>query len=143
VSCEEPAVQECWVRQLLPIQGEDSGHAQGVNVAAMIGQVGGLHALRRRVDELAHAPSALNEIFSRYRDRLRRMVELRLDHRLQARMDASDVIGFVSRQGQLSRVVEQGKSLALPPTPVDGDDSPRTTSFRGQVCHSVAPLWKE
>jgi len=28
---------------------------------------------------------ALNEIFSRYRDRLRRMVELRLDWRLQAR----------------------------------------------------------
>jgi RNA polymerase sigma-70 factor (ECF subfamily) len=35
---------------------------------------------------------ALNEIFSRHRDRLRRMVELRLDWRLQARIDASDVI---------------------------------------------------
>jgi RNA polymerase sigma-70 factor, ECF subfamily len=36
--------------------------------------------------------AALNEIFSRHRDRLRRMVELRLDRRLQARIDASDVI---------------------------------------------------
>jgi RNA polymerase sigma-70 factor (ECF subfamily) len=35
---------------------------------------------------------ALNEIFTRYRERLRRMVELRLDHRLQARIDPSDVI---------------------------------------------------
>jgi RNA polymerase sigma-70 factor (ECF subfamily) len=35
---------------------------------------------------------ALNEIFTRHRDRLRRMVEIRLDRRLQARLDASDVI---------------------------------------------------
>src|SRR6266849_6295739 len=35
---------------------------------------------------------ALNEVFARYRDRLRRMVELRLDRRLQARIDASDVL---------------------------------------------------
>ena len=35
---------------------------------------------------------ALNEIFARHRDRLRRMVEMRLDARLQARIDASDVI---------------------------------------------------
>jgi RNA polymerase sigma-70 factor (ECF subfamily) len=35
---------------------------------------------------------ALNEIFARHRDRLRRMVEVRLDWRLQARVDASDVI---------------------------------------------------
>ena len=36
--------------------------------------------------------AALNEIFDRHRARLRRMVELRLDRRLQARIDASDVI---------------------------------------------------
>src|SRR5438552_11240461 len=36
--------------------------------------------------------TALNEIFARHRERLRRMVELRLDRRLQARIDASDVI---------------------------------------------------
>jgi RNA polymerase sigma-70 factor (ECF subfamily) len=35
---------------------------------------------------------ALNEIFVRYRDRLKRMVELRLDRRVLARLDASDVI---------------------------------------------------
>src|SRR5437016_5461025 len=35
---------------------------------------------------------AVNEIFARYRDRLRRMVDLRLDRRLQARIDASDVV---------------------------------------------------
>ena len=34
---------------------------------------------------------ALATVFDRYRDRLRRMVELRLDPRLRARLDASDV----------------------------------------------------
>jgi RNA polymerase sigma-70 factor (ECF subfamily) len=36
--------------------------------------------------------AALNEIFVQHRARLRRMVELRLDRRLQGRLDASDVI---------------------------------------------------
>ncbi len=36
--------------------------------------------------------AAVNEIFTRHRARLRRMVDLRLDRRLQARIDASDVI---------------------------------------------------
>lgn len=36
--------------------------------------------------------SALNAIFTRHRARLRRMVDIRLDRRLQARVDASDVI---------------------------------------------------
>jgi RNA polymerase sigma-70 factor (ECF subfamily) len=36
--------------------------------------------------------AALTEIFACHRDRLRRMVEMRLDRRLQARIDASDVI---------------------------------------------------
>jgi RNA polymerase sigma-70 factor (ECF subfamily) len=35
---------------------------------------------------------ALNEVFARHTARLRRMVELRLDRRIQARIDASDVI---------------------------------------------------
>jgi RNA polymerase sigma-70 factor (ECF subfamily) len=35
---------------------------------------------------------ALNAIFTRHRARLRRMVDIRLDRRLQARVDASDVI---------------------------------------------------
>jgi RNA polymerase sigma-70 factor (ECF subfamily) len=35
---------------------------------------------------------AVGELFARHRARLRRMVEMRLDHRLQARIDPSDVI---------------------------------------------------
>jgi RNA polymerase sigma-70 factor (ECF subfamily) len=35
---------------------------------------------------------ALNALFARHHDRLRRMVEMRLDTRLQARLDASDVV---------------------------------------------------
>jgi len=35
---------------------------------------------------------ALAELFSRFRDRLRRMVHLRLDRRLQGRIDASDIL---------------------------------------------------
>src|SRR3954447_26680010 len=35
---------------------------------------------------------ALAELFASYRERLRRMVELRLDRRLQGRLDASDVL---------------------------------------------------
>src|SRR5437660_6621067 len=35
---------------------------------------------------------ALNALFARHSDRLRRMVETRLDPRLQARLDASDVV---------------------------------------------------
>jgi RNA polymerase sigma-70 factor (ECF subfamily) len=36
--------------------------------------------------------AALNTLLVRHRDRLRRMVEIRLDTRLQARLDASDVV---------------------------------------------------
>jgi RNA polymerase sigma-70 factor (ECF subfamily) len=35
---------------------------------------------------------AFNDLFDRYRDRLRQAVELRLDPRLRARIDASDVV---------------------------------------------------
>ena len=34
----------------------------------------------------------LTDLFQRHRDRLRRMVELRMDARLQGRVDASDVL---------------------------------------------------
>ena len=37
-------------------------------------------------------PQALAELFGRYRDRLKRMVGLRLDRRLQGRVDPSDVL---------------------------------------------------
>jgi RNA polymerase sigma-70 factor (ECF subfamily) len=36
--------------------------------------------------------AALNDIFARHRERLRRMVQMRLDWKLQGRIDASDVI---------------------------------------------------
>ena len=36
--------------------------------------------------------AAVSDIFALHRDRLRRMVEMRLDRRLQGRIDASDVI---------------------------------------------------
>jgi RNA polymerase sigma-70 factor (ECF subfamily) len=35
---------------------------------------------------------ALHELFTRYRDRLKRMVRLRLSRRLQGRVDDSDVL---------------------------------------------------
>jgi RNA polymerase sigma-70 factor, ECF subfamily len=35
---------------------------------------------------------ALSELFARHRERLRRMIRLRLDHRLQGRIDSSDVL---------------------------------------------------
>ena len=52
-----------------------------------LGRLGGLIERARAGDR-----EALNALLARYRDRLRRMVELRLDRRLQARIDASDVI---------------------------------------------------
>jgi RNA polymerase sigma-70 factor (ECF subfamily) len=58
-----------------------------------------------RLIELARAgdTAALNALFMRHRDRLRRMVDLRLDRRLQGRVDASDVIqdGFVDAVARL------------------------------------------
>jgi RNA polymerase sigma-70 factor (ECF subfamily) len=47
-------------------------------------------ALIRRVEEGDEA--ALCELFARYRDRLRWMVKIRMDRRLQGRLDASDVL---------------------------------------------------
>jgi RNA polymerase sigma-70 factor (ECF subfamily) len=48
------------------------------------------------IDDLARLaggdPRAVAEAFARYRDRLRRMVKLRLDRRLQGRVDPSDVL---------------------------------------------------
>jgi RNA polymerase sigma-70 factor, ECF subfamily len=47
----------------------------------------------RLVERLrAGDPAAVGELFARHRDRLRRMVDMRLDRRLQGRIDASDVI---------------------------------------------------
>jgi RNA polymerase sigma-70 factor (ECF subfamily) len=58
-----------------------------------------------RLIELARAgdSAALNALFTRHRGRLRRMVDLRLDRRLQGRVDASDVVqdGFVDAVAKL------------------------------------------
>jgi RNA polymerase sigma-70 factor, ECF subfamily len=50
---------------------------------------------------------ALAEMFSRHRERLRRMVEIRLDRRLLARVDASDVMqeAFLEASRQLPEYV--------------------------------------
>lgn len=51
---------------------------------------GETEALIRRVEGGDEA--ALCDLFALYRDRLRRMVKLRMDRRLQGRLDASDVL---------------------------------------------------
>jgi RNA polymerase sigma-70 factor (ECF subfamily) len=52
---------------------------------------------------------ALNMIFARYRDRLLKMVEMRLDMRLRARVDASDVIqdAYLEVVRRLDRYLQQ------------------------------------
>ena len=57
---------------------------------------------------------ALATLFEQYRDRLRRMVELRLDPRLRARLDASDVVqeAFLDVAGDLDAYLTDPK---LPP----------------------------
>jgi RNA polymerase sigma-70 factor (ECF subfamily) len=56
-------------------------------------------------------PAALNGIFTRYRDRLRRMVELRLDHQLRGRVDPSDVIqdAYLDVAGRLPEYLRDPK----------------------------------
>jgi RNA polymerase sigma-70 factor (ECF subfamily) len=39
-----------------------------------------------------HDPAAVGQLFDMHRERLRRMIRLRLDHRLQGRLDPSDVL---------------------------------------------------
>jgi RNA polymerase sigma-70 factor (ECF subfamily) len=56
----------------------------------MASDSGETEALIRRVEGGDEA--ALCELFARHRDRLRRMVKLRMDRRLQGRLDASDVL---------------------------------------------------
>ena len=55
--------------------------------------------------------AALGELFARHRARLRRMVELRLDGRLQARVDPSDVIqeAYLEVAGRLADYLRDPK----------------------------------
>jgi RNA polymerase sigma-70 factor, ECF subfamily len=59
-------------------------------------------------------PRALAALFDRHRDRLRRVVELRLDPRLRARLDASDVVreAFLDVAGDLDAYLADPR---LPP----------------------------
>jgi RNA polymerase sigma-70 factor (ECF subfamily) len=56
-------------------------------------------------------PAACQELFSRYRDRLKRMVRLRMSRRLQGRVDDSDVLqeAFVDVARRLSEYVANPK----------------------------------
>ena len=57
---------------------------------------------------------ALVALFTRYRDRLRRMVRLRLDRRLQGRLDPSDVL----QEAYLDVAKRAGEYVANPSVPV-------------------------
>jgi RNA polymerase sigma-70 factor (ECF subfamily) len=56
---------------------------------------------------------ALSELFARHRERLRRMVRLRLDRRLQGRVDASDVL----QEAHLEVARRAGEYIARPTMP--------------------------
>ena len=73
-------------------------------------------AVTTRLLERARAgdKAALNELIGRHRARLRRMVELRLDRRLQARIDASDVI----QEACVEVVTRLGEYLSEPSYPL-------------------------
>jgi RNA polymerase sigma-70 factor (ECF subfamily) len=71
------------------------------------------------IDELlrragAGDPHALAELFARYRDRLRRMVRLRMDRRLRGRVDPSDVLQEAQVE-ILRRAAEYAADPRLPP----------------------------
>lgn len=58
--------------------------------------------------------AALAELFTKHRERLRRMVDMRLDRRVAGRVDASDVLqeAFVDASKQLERYLED---VPMPP----------------------------
>src|SRR6188508_2681193 len=58
--------------------------------------------------------AAVGEIFALHRDRLRRMVDMRLDRRLQGRVDASDVIQEAHLE-VAGRLADYLKDPRLPP----------------------------
>jgi RNA polymerase sigma-70 factor (ECF subfamily) len=72
---------------------------------------GKTEALIRRIE--GGDDAALCELFARYRERLRRMVSLRIDRRLQGRLDASDVL----QEAYLDvakRAAEYGENSKMP-----------------------------
>jgi RNA polymerase sigma-70 factor (ECF subfamily) len=79
---------------------------------AMTSDASETQALIRRIE--SGDEGALSELFLRYRDRLRRMVKLRLDRRLQGRLDASDVL----QEAYLDVSKRAGEYRANPTLPV-------------------------
>jgi RNA polymerase sigma-70 factor (ECF subfamily) len=67
--------------------------------------------LQRRIERGDEA--ALLDLFTRHRDRLKRMVKLRLDRRLQGRVDASDVL----QEASIDVVRRAREYLASPAMP--------------------------
>src|SRR5262245_10778144 len=57
--------------------------------------------------------SELGELFARNRVRLRRMVQLRMDHRLQGRIDPSDVIQEAYLEATV-RYAEYNRNQSMP-----------------------------
>jgi RNA polymerase sigma-70 factor (ECF subfamily) len=69
---------------------------------------------RRQLAKAAQGDTgALGTLFSRHRDRLRRMVALRLDRRLQGRIDPSDVIQEAYLEAS-SRLAEYQRNPTMP-----------------------------
>lgn len=60
-------------------------------------------------------PAAVGELFAAHRDRLKRMVRLRLDRRLQGRLDASDVLqeAFLDVQKKAAEFAGKGMPAYL------------------------------
>lgn len=62
----------------------------------------------------ADSNDELNALFAQYRDRLRRMVQLRIDRRLSGRVDASDVIqeAFIEASLRFEEFTEKNDSVS-------------------------------
>src|SRR5689334_16453792 len=88
-----------------------------VPAAPALGGYGGMDPPEddRLLDRLrAGDPAAVADLFARHRDRLRRMVDMRLDRRLQGRVDASDVIQEAHLE-VAGRLADYLKDPRLPP----------------------------
>jgi RNA polymerase sigma-70 factor (ECF subfamily) len=78
----------------------------------MAGDPGDIQALLRRA--AAGDQQAFGELFTLYRDRLRRMVRLRLDRRLHGRVDAADLVEE-ARAEIAKRIPDYVTNPLLPP----------------------------
>ena len=96
-----------------------------------------------QTDDLLHRISAGDraafiELFAQHRDRLRRMVRLRLDHRLQGRIDPSDVlqeaqIDILRRAGSMPPTRPCRRSSGCGSSPASGS-RPCTAAISGRRC---------